>query len=158
MAVAPLAQQLGLTPEKGAFCRVRNLRDQTERLWPTRQLQDGLELSLEGYQYEVFHNFELLQDPTGKWGKLYEMLGGKPVLDLDLALLRSFYQDEWHTFQILFAPERLLALGGMLLETPLVAPGKVIMQSLEEELRTLFTQLTGQLDLPQSACRACRRW
>ncbi|MBW2451480.1 MAG: alpha-amylase [Deltaproteobacteria bacterium] len=146
-----LSQALRLDPHQGPFCRVRNARDQTEQLWSTDQLQTGLELHLNGYQYEIFHQFQILTDPAGNWQRLYQSLDGRAVANLDLARLRMQHHPVWQSFQALMNPDRLLALSGMLMTPPLVGPGQTVVRECAKELDTLAALFSTHLDLVPTA-------
>ena len=122
-----------------------------EQLWATDQLQMGLALQLSGYQYDIFHQFEILPDPTGSWQRLYESLDGRAVANLELARLRMQYQPIWDGFQALINPERLLAFSGMLMTTPLVSPVRTMIREFANELDTLVDLFLIHLDRTPAA-------
>ena len=115
----PLVEELGLQTAEASFCRFRDHRDSLEHLRPIGSLHDGLEISLNGYQYHLFHDFQPLPDPDGAWERLYRHLNGRAVPNLDAAALRFRQPALWQTTQNLFAPRRLLELAGDLPDFPL---------------------------------------
>ena len=132
----PLAEGLGLQTTEASFCRFRDHRDNLEHLRPIRSLHDGLEISLDGYQYHLFHDFQPLPDPDGAWDRLYRYLNGRAVPSLDAAALRFRQPALWQATQRLFAPERLLNLAGPLTDFPLQADGRVRFDTLAADFES----------------------
>jgi glycosidase len=114
-----LAEELGLGNTEAAYCRFRDHRSGLEHLRPYGELADGLGISLEAYQYSVFHDFRPLPDPTGAWSRLYHFLQGRAVANLDATGLRFLNPGLWRSTQEVFSVQRLLAIAGGLSRFPL---------------------------------------
>lgn len=128
-----LWQALELDPGHGNFCRFRNLQGE-EYLVPLNTLTAGLELSLAGYQHQVFSEFRVITDNDGLWQQLYNQLAGKPSKSLDRQKQRLLYKDLWAAFTKLMDFNRLQVLAGALSSSPPQA--KVI--NLQNDLRADF--------------------
>lgn len=143
-----LAEELGLKTTDAPFCRFRNHRDNLEHLQPIRSLHDGLEISLDGYQYHLFHDFQPLPDPDGAWERLYRHLNGRAVPSLDAAALRFRQPALWQATQRLFAPERLLGLAGPLTDFPLQADVRLQFDTLVTDFESWLGAFTSAAQLP----------
>jgi glycosidase len=138
----PLNQELGLTAAHGKFCRFRNLQG-AEHLLQSNQLSQGLELRLNGYEHQVFHNFQSFNDPDGSWQKLCLKLEGRAVDNLDRELLRLRHQPLWQAFTKLLDPGRLHALVGGLTGPPQTAPIKALIEEIVGELYAFVEALSS---------------
>jgi glycosidase len=136
----PLWKELGLDPVHGEFCRYRNLRG-AEYLLKVEQAIEGLALQLDGYEHQVFHDFQLFNDPDGCWQALYSRCKGRAVNNLDHELLRTRYQPLWEGFTKLLDPERLRVLAGGLTTSPQTPPIKTLIGEVNEEFCTLVEKL-----------------
>ena len=143
-----LVEELGLTAADAACCRFRNHRDGLEHLRSLRQMRAGLDIELGPYHYAVFHDFRLLDDPSGSWAELCDHLGGRPVANLDEALLAFRYRDLWEAAQRLFAPQRLETLAGQLTRFPLSDATLAMLAALNEDLARLAELLVSALGRP----------
>ena len=129
----PLYQELSLDPALGEFCRFRNLQG-FEQLHQVEQLSHGLELCLDGYEHQVFHEFQIFHDTDGRWQRLHQSLQGRTVDNLDRELLRMLHQPLWHAFTKLLEPGRLHMLAGGVTASPQPQPVEVVITELSEEL------------------------
>jgi len=128
-----LWQELGLDPAPGKFCRFRNLQG-SQYLQQLDQATHGLELSLDGYEHQVFLDFQLFHDTDGRWHKLRQHLQGRAVQNLDRELLQMLHQPLWQAFTRLLDPARLHVLAGGATVSPLSEPVKASMVELFKEL------------------------
>jgi len=128
-----------------AFVRFCDHRDGRHFLRPAEKLRQGLEIHLGPYQYQLLHAFEGLHDEDGSWARLYAQVGDAPLKDLDRALLRLRYDALWAGWQQLVAPQRLHALAGGLLGTPLTAAALSLAGELDEEVQALAARLLAYL-------------
>jgi glycosidase len=135
-----LWRELGMDRASGEFCRFRNLQGSTY-LQQVGQLTDGLELSLNGYEHQVFHDFQLFHDTDGRWHKLNRHLQGRAVQNLDRELLQMLYQPLWQAFTRLLDPARLHVLAGGLIASPQPGPITTLMRELFEELDSFAAAL-----------------
>ncbi len=142
----PLAEELGLSAANTPFCRFRDHRDNREHLRPLSALQNGLEISLDAYQYHVFYDFQPLPDPDGIWARLYRHLNGRAVPNLDAAALRFKQPALWQATQQLFAPNRLQKLARSLPDFPLST-------DVRAQLDTLVADFEGWLNIFTSAAQ-----
>ncbi|MBO7485278.1 MAG: alpha-amylase [Spirochaetaceae bacterium] len=95
-----LGNALGLSHKQNAYCI---FHEQRSGLWFIRRsteiLDNGLFLSLQGFESQVLMNFsEVFDDETGKYRILYETLGGKGVEDIEIALQEIFLKDLYKAF------------------------------------------------------------
>jgi glycosidase len=125
----PLWQELGLEPGNHLFCRFRNLHNE-EHLLPLDRMVNGLELSLKGYEHQVFSDFRPLEDPDGLWQTLFIKSRGQAMSNLDRERQRLQYKETWLAFTKLVDLERLHILSGTLSAAP---PPPTIL-SLQKEL------------------------
>jgi glycosidase len=133
-----LDQELNLDPALGDFCRFRNLQG-AERLHQVDQLSLGLELCLDAYEHQVFHNFQLFHDTDGHWQSLHQALQGRTVDNLDRELLKMLHQPLWHAFTKLLEPGRLHVLAGGVTSSSQPQPIETLIVELSEELSLLAT-------------------
>ncbi len=136
----PLYQELGLDPARGEFCRFRNLQG-LECLQQVDQLNHGLELHLDGYEHQVFHDFQIFHDTDGQWQKLHQTLQGRAVDNLNRELLQMLHQPLWHAFSKLLEPGRLHVLVGGVTASPQPQPIRALVLELSEELYTFAASL-----------------
>ncbi|MCK4509500.1 MAG: hypothetical protein KAU27_13200, partial [Desulfuromonadales bacterium] len=148
--MSPLWQELGIDPARGEFCRFRNLQG-VEYLQQVDQLTHGLELSLDNYEHQVFHDFQLFHDTDGHWQKLHQQLQGRAVDNLDRELLRMLHQPLWQAFTQLLEPGRLQVLVGGVTASPHSEPVKVLIAELSEELAAFSAALRSSEELQNDA-------
>jgi hypothetical protein len=141
----PLWQELALDPENGDYCRFRNLQG-AEYLRQVESLTEGLELQLAGYEHQVFHDFQLLDDANGDWKNLHQKLQGRAVDNLDRELLQMRYQPLWQAFTRLLDPGRLHVLVGGLTASPPPEPIKELLTTLSVELHAFATLLHSSVE------------
>jgi hypothetical protein len=139
-AMPVLRQELGLDARHGQFCRFRTLQG-AEYLLHIDQLNDGLELHLNGYEHRVCLDFRMLDDRDGCWLALHRKLQGQPVDNLDRELLRLRYQPLWHAMTRLLDPERLSELTEGLRTVPQPKPVRATLKTLLDELDALVSEL-----------------
>ncbi len=144
-AMAPLAAQLEIPSGAGVFCRFRNLRDRQESLRTGDELQQGLDIRLGSYQYQVFYDFRVFQDHDQSWASLHSELAGRPVADLDVALLGLRYRPLWQAFQELTNTTRLNLLVAGLTTSPLTPPAGNLTSELDTELEAMALLLRAEL-------------
>ncbi len=125
---------------------IRNLQG-AESLRQVGQLTKGLDLQLAGYEHQVFHGFQLLDDANGDWHNLHQKLQGRTVDNLDRELLQMRYQPLWQAFTRLLDPERLRVLAGGLTASPPPEPIKELITGLSEELRDFAVALRSSAEL-----------
>jgi glycosidase len=135
-----LNKELGLTVEQGAFCRYRDLRG-SEYLQKTSSLSQGLELCLNAYEHQVFYDFRQIGDPDSSWHKLHQQLQGRAVNDLDRERLKICHQPLWQAFTSLLDYQRLHALTGGLVASPLSEPIRDLIKELTNEFMLLIDEL-----------------
>ncbi|MEJ2469809.1 MAG: alpha-amylase family glycosyl hydrolase [Desulfuromonadales bacterium] len=159
-----LAEELGLTAERGAFCRCRSVAGE-EYLFAIAQLAKGLPLTLSGYACHVLYDFRMLTDEDGWWQRLHQQLQGAGVEDLDRERLRLAYQPLWQAFVALLDAERLQVLAGGLLAEPPPKPIRQLGKQLAGDILQLATALGEQAECPvtrvsspglTSGCKAIR--
>ncbi len=89
LKTATLAEALGLPAKPGAFVRFRVHPTGLEYLRPLASLHThGLTWTLGPYQARVLWDWEVVDDPTGRWAQVYRALGDAGTPDLD-ALYRE---------------------------------------------------------------------
>ena len=93
-----LAEGLGLPNDPSMFVAFRDARTGLEYLRSCRELWErGLWLALDAYQGHVFWEFrEIADGSAGQWRRLADLLGGRGVPSLDLAL-RDLQLEPVHT-------------------------------------------------------------
>ena len=139
-AMPVLRQELGLAAGHGQFCRFRTLQG-LEYLLHIDQLNDGLELHMNGYEHRVCLDFRMLDDRDGSWRALHQKLQGQPVDNLDRELLRLRYQPLWQAMTRLLDPERLHVLTDGLGTAPQPKPVRATLKALLGELDSLVSGL-----------------
>lgn len=151
----PLAEELDLSGGGAGCYRFRNHRDGRERLRSAGDMSAGLDIELDPYQYEIYHDFRWQDDPSGIWARLCDHLGGRPVASLDEALLGFCYQDIWQSAARLFAPARLHQLAQNLPGFPLREAALDLLAGLNDDLIRLAEQLATALGRTgQAGCGA----
>ena len=149
-AMPVLQQELGLDAGHGQFCRFRTLQG-AEYLLHIDQLNDGLELHLNGYEHRVCLDFRMLDDRDGCWLALHRKLQGQPVDNLDRELLRLRYQPLWLAMTRLLDPERLYELTEGLGVVPQPKPVRATLKALLGELDALVSELRVAAEIQTSA-------
>ncbi|MGK2904918.1 MAG: alpha-amylase family glycosyl hydrolase [Desulfuromonadales bacterium] len=140
-----LWRALGLDHASGNFCRFRNLAG-AKYLHQVEQLSHGLELDLDGYEHQVFHDFQLFHDTDGRWLKLCQRLQGRPVQNLDRELLQMLHEPLWQAFTKLLDPARLHVLAGGVTASPQPWPVKTLITELSEELFDFAAAMRSSTD------------
>ena len=89
-----LAEGLGLSSGSDKFCI---MQEQRSGLYYLRRCDDiinnGIFLSLNGFECQVYLNIQMVTDTDGMYAKLCDMLNGRGVEDLDVAWQEYFYKD-----------------------------------------------------------------
>ena len=145
-----LRQELGLDVGHGQFCRFRTLQG-AEYLLHIDQLNDGLELHLNGYEHRVCLDFRMLDDQDGSWLALHRKLQGQPVDNLDRELLRLRYLPLWQAMTRLLDPERLHVLTDGLGTVPQPKPVRAMVKTLLGELEEFASELQLAADIQKPA-------
>ena len=151
METRSIGHALGLNPDPRNFCI---FREQRSGLWFIRSSADichnGLFLQLNGFETQVMMDIsQVTDDETGKYRILCETLGGRGVLDIEVALREIFLKELYQAFTAVITPEFIahMALLGM---TPVQvanstknatvkAPtAKTILERMEEPMKQWF--------------------
>lgn len=151
METRSIGHALGLNPDPNNFCI---FREQRSGLWFIRSATDichnGLFLQLNGFETQVMMDIsQVADDETGKYRILCDTLGGRGVLDIEVALREIFLKELYQAFAAVITPEFIadMALLGM---TPVQlannqknakvkAPTpKTILERMEEPMKNWF--------------------
>ena len=125
-----LLQGLGLRAGERDFVR---FREQVSGLWfirRSRDLEGGLALSLDAYKYQVFLDFDEIEDHDGRFERLHDALGGRGVYDLGAELTGVELAPIHRAFSQVVSADVIRTLRG---------------ERGERQLRTLEGELPGRL-------------
>ncbi len=106
-----LGHSLDLKSDSHIYYRFREHVSGQQFLRTGREMvEQGLFVRLEGYQCQVFIDFEEIHDHDGTWSRIYQELAGAPCADLDRLWRRRQYAELIESLDSALAQESLLDL------------------------------------------------
>ena len=106
-----LVEAIGLDTSDAAYYVYRDYRTGLEYLEHAQRIeQQGLFVSLGGYQYVALLDWRLIHDNDNSWGRLHALLGGEGVPSMDDAYMEMVLAPILEPFRAMVTLEHLAAL------------------------------------------------